>query len=132
MVSAGLGLVRRRRTDPALLERIEGSASRLGIETARVWLSLISGVSSDHTEWMKAGFARVTWFLRDEQRQPPALFRLTTRLLRLPNARLPALQHAHSPNDTLARINPQALEEASDLAEACIRETDAAQVRPEP
>lgn len=126
VVSTGLGLFRRRPIDPTLVWRVEQIAARLGVKTMRAWNSVISGYTSDHAEWLKKGFSHVAWFLRDNRRRQPLLFGLATRLLRIPDTRLPSLRNTHSPDDTLEHIHPQTLEETTNMAEAYIRETDAA------
>lgn len=64
--------------------------------------------------------------MRDTFAPTPLLFRFLMGLLGMPEARLHGLKHIHSPDDTLERADPQAMEQTTDLAEAYIREVEAA------
>ena len=123
-IHTGQGVIRRRATDPATVERIERIAARLGVKTIRTWESIISGGSSDHAGWVDRGFTRATSLLRENYRRPSLPARLFAALMRIPDANQLEIKHIHSPYDTVEGIRPQALQETTDLAEAYIREID--------
>jgi len=124
-VNTGKGVLRRHAANPTTIERLERLAGRLGIKTIRAWESVISGGSSDHAEWVDRGYTQATSLLREDPQplSPPA--RLLAALLRIPDANQLKLDHIHTAQDTVAGINPQTLEQTTDLAEAYIREIDA-------
>lgn len=119
LVCSGQAAFPRRFVAPAVVERVERLAANLGIETGRAWGGLIS---SDHAEWLQRGFRNVVWLMRDKPPQPSLLFRLVTAPLRIPNLAFSGHTHIHSPDDTLERIDPQALEQAADLVQAYVCE----------
>ena len=121
-VHTGQGMIRRRATDPATVERIERIADRLGLKTIRAWESIISGGSSDHAEWVDRGYRHAVSLLRENYRPLTLPARLFAALMRIPDANQLELNHIHTPDDTIEMINPQVLEDTTDLAEAYIRE----------
>jgi hypothetical protein len=123
-VYPGQGVIRRRAADPATVERIERIATRLGIKTIRSWESIISGGSSDHAEWVERGYNRAISLLRENYRPVSLPARLLAAVLRIPDVNQLDNGWMHSPDDTIEGINPQVLEETTDLAEAYIREID--------
>ena len=121
-VHTGQGMIRRRATDPATVERIERIADRLVLKTIRAWESIISGGSSDHAEWVDRGYRHAVSLLRENYRPLTLPARLFAALMRIPDANQLELNHIHTPDDTIEMINPQVLEDTTDLAEAYIRE----------
>ncbi len=124
-VHTGQGLLRRKPADQEALARIERLAARFDIQTIRLWETILSGGTSDHSAWIDRGFTRAVSLLRENQARlsPPARF--LAWLLRIPDANQLELLHIHSENDHLAGIRPEILEKTADLAEAYIREVDA-------
>ncbi len=124
-VHTGQGMLRRKPAEPETVARIERLAKENGIQTTRLWETILAGGTSDHSAWIDRGFTHAVSLLRENQARlsPPA--RLLTRLLRIPDANQLELLHIHSAQDTLAGIRPQILEGTADLAEAYIREVDA-------
>jgi len=123
-VHTGQGVIRRRATDPATVERVERIAARLGVKTIRAWESIISGGSSDHAEWVDRGYRHAISLLRENYRPMSLPARILAALLHIPDANQLELNHIHSPNDTIEGINAQILEETTDVAEVYIREID--------
>jgi hypothetical protein len=120
-VLTGKGVLRRRSTDPTIVHRIESIAHRLGVETIRTWESIISGGSSDHAEWIDRGYTQAFSLLREDYRAPSLPARILAGLLRVPDANQLELRHIHLPVDTIDVINPQVLQETTDVAEAYVR-----------
>ena len=125
-VHAGQGVWKRRKTDPKTVERIERLASNLNIKTIRSWESPISGGSSDHAGWVDRGYRHATSLIREDYRKLSLPARVYAWLMRIPYANQFELPHIHSPRDTLDIIKPDVLHGTADLAEAYIREIDAA------
>lgn len=125
-VHTGQGVLRRRATDPATVERIERIAAQLGIKTIRSWESMISGGSSDHAEWADRGYRHAVSFLRENPHPITLPARLLATLLRIPDANQLELKHIHTAQDTLEGINPRVLAETTEMVEAYIRELDEA------
>jgi hypothetical protein len=123
-VHTGQGVIRRRVTDPATVARIERIAACRGVKTIRAWESIVSGGSSDHAEWVDRGYKRAISLLRENPRPLSLPARLFATLLRIPDVNQLDLNHIHSPDDTIEGINPQALEETTNVAEAYVREID--------
>jgi len=123
-VHTGQGVIRRQATDLATVERVERIAARLGVKTIRAWESIISGGSSDHAEWVDRGYKHTISLLRENYHPTSLPARIFAALLRIPDANQLELNHIHSPDDTLEGINPQVLEETTDVAEDYIREID--------
>jgi hypothetical protein len=121
-IHTGQGMIRRRATDPTTVERIERIADRLGIKTIRAWESIISGGSSDHAEWVDRGYRHAVSLLRENYRPLTLPARLFAAIMRIPDVNQLELDHIHTPDDTIEMIDPQILEDTTDLAEACIRE----------
>jgi hypothetical protein len=121
-VYTGKGVLRRRSTDAAIVERIERIADQRGVKTIRMWESIISGGSSDHAEWVDRGYRNAFPLLREEYRTASLPARILASLLRVPDANQLELKHIHSQKDTLDVIRPQVLEETTDVAEAYVRE----------
>ncbi len=124
-VHTGQGIIRRRATDPSIVERIERIAAGLGVKTIRAWESIISGGSSDHAEWVDRGYTQAISFFRENYCPLSLPAKLVAWLLRIPDASQLELNHIHSPDDTLEGINPQVLQQTADVVEACLREIDA-------
>jgi hypothetical protein len=123
-VYPGQGVIRRRAADLTTVERIERIAARLGVKTIRSWESIISGGSSDHAEWVDRGYNHVISLLRENYRPVSFPARLLAALLRIPHVNQLDNSWMHSPDDTIEVINPQVLEETTDMAEAYVREID--------
>lgn len=123
-VHAGQGVWRRRKTDPAMIERLERLAHGLDIKTVRSWESPISGGSSDHAGWVDRGYKQATSLIREDERALSLPAKVYAWLMRIPYANQFELPHIHSPNDTLEVIKPDVLHGTADLAEAYIREID--------
>ena len=123
-VYTGQGVIRRQATDPAIIERIERIAARLGVKTIRAWESVISGGSSDHAGWVDRGYKHAISLLCENYRSMSLPARLYAALLRIPDANQLEINHIHSPADTIEGIDPQVLEGTTDVAEAYLREID--------
>jgi Zn-dependent M28 family amino/carboxypeptidase len=123
-VHTGQGVVRRKATDPATVERVERIAARRGVKTIRAWESIISGGSSDHAGWVDRGYKHAISLLRENYRPLSLPAWLFAALLRIPDANQLEIKHIHSPDDVITGINPQILEETTDIAEAYVREID--------
>lgn len=123
-VHTGQGLIRRRATDPATVERIERTAEQVGVRTIRTWESMVSGGSSDHAGWVDRGYRHAVSFLREDYRAPSLPARLFSALMRIPDASQLELRHIHTPADTIEGIDPRVLAGTTDVAEAYVREID--------
>ena len=80
--------------------------------------------SSDHAEWVDRGYDHVISLLRENYRPVSLPARLLAALLRIPDVNQLGNSWMHSPDDTIEAINPQVLEETTDMAEAYVREID--------
>lgn len=123
-VHTGQGVIRRRATSPAIVERIERIAGSLGVKTIRSWESIISGGSSDHAEWVDRGYKNAISMLRENYRPLSLPAKAVAAILRIPDANQLDIEHVHTEKDTLEVIKPQVLDETMAVAEAYLREID--------
>jgi hypothetical protein len=113
MAVAGEGVVRRRAVDADLLQKWEQACRQVGAGTIREWLTPLAG-SSDHAAWLNAGFAKALSVGRGDLVPIAAPIRVLNHLLVLPTGpKQTGLAHIHSPQDDLAGIRQESLEETS-------------------
>jgi hypothetical protein len=113
MAVSGEGVLRRRAVDRSVLLQWEQACQQIGACTIREWLTPLAG-SSDHAAWLNVGFNRALSVGRGNLAPIAPPIRLLNRLLGIPaGAQQTDISHVHSPNDSLAHIRQECLDETT-------------------
>ena len=120
MAVSGEGVLRRRPVNEALLQNWDQACRNVGAHTIREWLTPLSG-SSDHAAWLNAGFNQALSIGRGNVVQIALPVRLLNQILAVPaGAQQTDVSHIHSPNDSLAQIRPESLDETCRAIQAFV------------
>jgi hypothetical protein len=113
MAVSGEGVLRRHAVDGSVLLQWAQACRQVGACTIREWLTPLAG-SSDHAAWLNAGFNRALSVGRGNLVPIALPIRLLNGLLGIPTgAKQTDISHVHSPNDSLAHIRTECLDETT-------------------